>query len=115
MKNKKLAIGIVVLIVVAIIGIVLLLGVTTLILGLLPVGMNEYVQLPNTVYVYCHKTSDFNAGKEIYKNIEGGSNSDVEKINTIYNLFNSSFQQKLYDNPPNSFGRIIFVVIVKLI
>ena len=77
-----------------IVGIVLLLGVTTLILGLLPVGMNEYVQLPNTVYVYCHKTSDFNAGKEIYKNIEGGSDSDVEKINTIYNLFNSSFQQK---------------------
>lgn len=77
-----------------IVGLVLLLGITTLILGLVPVGMNDYVQLPNTVYVYCHKTSDLNAKKDVYKNIENGNESDVEKIYKIYNLFNNSFQQK---------------------
>ena len=77
-----------------IVGFVLLLGITTLILGLVPVGRNDYVQLPNTVYVYCHKTSDFNSKKAVYKNIENGNEKDVEKIYKIYNLFNSSFQQK---------------------
>lgn len=75
-----------------IVGLVLLLGISTLILGLVPVGMNDKVNVPDEVYIYCPQVYSTPAKRREYRHRDG--QDDVEKINKIYDTFIDSFSQK---------------------
>jgi len=74
-----------------IIGIVLIVGIATLILGLIPVNMNDKITTPNEIYVYSASTN-YLANKRL--EYRARSEKDSVKLNRIYYLFNQSFQQK---------------------
>lgn len=76
------------------VGLLLCIGIATLIMALIPVGLNEQVQVPNQIYIYCAKTkTDQLQNKRLeLKDIDG--QSDIARINKMYNLFNDAFPQK---------------------
>lgn len=75
-----------------IIGLVLCLGITTLILGLVPVGMNNKVAVPDEIYIYCSEVYETPAKRRAYRYRDG--QEDIDKINKIYDTFIDSFPQK---------------------
>ena len=75
-----------------IVGLVLLLGISTLILGLIPVGMNDKVNVPDDVYIYCPEVYNTPSKRRNYLHRDG--QDDINKINKIYNTFIDSFSQK---------------------
>ena len=75
-----------------IVGLVLCLGIATLILGLVPVGMNDKVNVPDEVYIYCPQVYNTPSKRREYRNRDG--QEDISKINKIYDTFIDSFSQK---------------------
>jgi len=66
-------------------------GITTLVLGLIPVGMNDVINMPDKVYIYCENTKDLPDKRLSLKSRE---ENDLKKISNIYTTFNRCFQQK---------------------
>ena len=64
-----------------IVGLVLLLGISTLILGLIPVGMNDKVNVPDDVYIYCPEVYSTPSKRREYRHRDG--QDDINKINKI--------------------------------
>lgn len=69
---------------------IMTIGIITLILGLVPVGSNDAINLPNTVYIYTDLLND----EKIPLYRRDGNESDTEKINKIFDLLNDGFSQK---------------------
>ncbi len=72
--------------------VIMSLGIITLILGLVPVGGNDAINLPNDVYIYTNLIDDNRDKLELHRREDSGS--DVERINKIFDLFNRGFEQK---------------------
>lgn len=80
---------------ISIVVIVIAVGIATLILGLVPVGSNEDINLPNRVYIYTNLVGKDNGGNGIYSlSRRDGTGKDAEKINKIFDLFNDGFRQQ---------------------
>lgn len=73
------------------VAIILCLGIATLVMALIPVGMNDKVAVPDEIYIYTSQTNSL-ANKRIELRHRDGE-TDINKINKIYNLFDSAFQQ----------------------
>lgn len=84
---KKIIISTVVL------ALVLCLGISALVLALIPVGANDKVQVPHAVYIYNAETQNHPMKRISYANIDG-QEEQLKKLNKIYNAFNHGFQQK---------------------
>lgn len=75
------------------IGLVLVLGIATLVLALIPVGQNNLIDAPNKIYFLNLNTKDNNEdGSYIVKDY--GNDKEKEIINQTFKLFNQSFGQK---------------------
>ncbi|MBQ9792191.1 MAG: hypothetical protein IJW32_00390 [Clostridia bacterium] len=74
------------------VAIILCLGIATLVMSLIPVNMNDKVAVPDDIYIYCSQTNSL-AKKRIELRHRDGE-TDINKINKIYDLFDSAFQQK---------------------
>ena len=74
-----------------IVGLVLLLGISTLILGLIPVGMNDNVNVPDNVYIYC---TEFYNTAEKKLTLKHRNENELKKINKLYDTFINCFPQK---------------------
>lgn len=74
------------------VAIILCLGIATLVMSLIPVCINDKVAVPDNVYIYCSQTNGL-PNKRIELRYRDGE-KDINRINKIYNLFDSSFQQK---------------------
>ena len=74
------------------VAIILCLGIATLVMSLIPVNMNDKVAVPDEIYIYCSQTNSL-AKKRIELRHRDGE-ADINKINKIYDLFDSAFQQK---------------------
>ena len=74
------------------VAIILCLGISTLVMSLIPVNMNDKVAVPDEIYIYCSQTNSL-ANKRIELRHRDGE-ADINKINKIYDLFDSAFQQK---------------------
>lgn len=78
------------------IGLVLLLGITALVLALIPVNKNSVIEKPNAVYIINDVTWDTTQkyyDLMDYKDDGNGNKKDQPKIDEIFRLFNSSFGQ----------------------
>lgn len=69
------------------------LGIITLIMGLVPVGSNDAINLPDYIYIYTNNiggTQNKDVGKiEIHRR-----GDDATRVNKIFDLLNQGFQQK---------------------
>ena len=84
---KKIIISTVVL------ALVLCIGISALVLALIPVGANDKVEVPHAIYVYNAETKTYANGRKEYSTIEG-EEKQLKIKNEIYNAFNHGFQQK---------------------
>lgn len=84
---KKIIISTVVL------ALVLCIGISALVLALIPVGANDKVEVPHSIYVYSAETKNSANGRKEYSTIEG-KDEQLKIKNKIYNAFNHGFQQK---------------------
>ena len=74
------------------IGLVLLLGITALVLALIPVNKNSVIEKPNAVYIINEVTWDTTQqyyDLMDYKDDGNGNKKDQPKIDEIFRLFNS--------------------------
>lgn len=73
---------------------IMTLGIITLIMGIVPVGGNDAINLPDQVYIYSNWYGTEN-GKLRLRRGEGEENkAETERINQIFNLLNDGFKQK---------------------
>ena len=81
-----------------IVGLVLCLGIATLILGLVPVGMNDKVNVPDEVYIYCSQVYNTPSKRREYRHRDG--QEDISKINKInnYRFKNKRTNTATYNN-----------------
>lgn len=72
--------------------IIMSLGILTLIMGVVPVGGNDAINLPDQVYIY---SNWYGSGMLRLRRGEGEENKvETERINQIFNLLNDGFKQK---------------------
>lgn len=77
------------------IGIVLIVGLTALIMSLVPVGKNDFVLKPTAVYLLNTTTQKDTSYEGVrFKSNSPCYESDIEEINKIYKVFNECFTQK---------------------
>ena len=83
---KKIIISSVVL------ALVLILGITTLALALIPIGINNKIDRPNEIYICSSETSGFPNSSLTYLDID---ENETDTISNIYSKFSHSFEQNL--------------------
>jgi hypothetical protein len=71
---------------------VLLIGITTLVLALIPIGINDKIARPNEIYICSSQTKDFPHGSLTYLDID---EDERDEISNIYSKFSHSFEQNL--------------------
>ena len=74
------------------IGLVLVVGLTALIMALVPVGQNNFIVKPTNVY-FLNETTKKN-GDEWCKFRSNYSTDEKEKLDELYRIFNEGFSQK---------------------
>lgn len=82
------------IIAISLVVLLMLLGIATLIMALVPVGSNDAINLPNAVYIYTNLSgseSDKERGKIELRKRDA---KEEAKINKIFNLFNDGFRQQ---------------------
>ena len=75
------------------IGLVLILGVSALVLALIPVGQNNLIDAPNKIYFFNKNTKD-NYEENSYIVKDFGNDKEKEIIAKTYKLLNQGFGQK---------------------
>ncbi len=75
------------------IGLVLVVGLTALIMALVPVGQNNFVVKPTNIYLYNTNTTDDDS-KRVTLLTDNPFEDNTQAINAIYKVFNESFSQK---------------------
>lgn len=75
-----------------VIGLVLILGVSTLVLALIPTGINNKIAKPNEIYITSSLTTSFPDKALTYRDRD---EEDRDVISNIYSVFSHSFEQKL--------------------
>lgn len=74
------------------IGLVLVVGLTALIMALVPVGQNNFIVKPTTIY-FLNETTKKN-DSEWCKFRSNYSQDEKDKLNELYRVFNEGFSQK---------------------
>ena len=72
---------------------VLCIGVSILVMALVPVTRNDRINKPNEVYIYSSSTKDFPLGRLRLRDWGKTEVEDVPKINKIFTTFNNGFKQ----------------------
>ena len=75
------------------IALILAIGITTLVLALIPTGFNDSIEKPYAIYVMNSKTSEFYNGALSFKEREDDQEAR-DTISNIYSMFCHSFEQK---------------------
>lgn len=75
-----------------VIGLVLILGITTLVLALIPIGINNKIDRPNEIYICSSQTTSFPNSSLTYLDID---ESERDVISNIYSKFSHSFEQNI--------------------
>ena len=82
---KKIIIGSIVT------GLILVIGITTIVLALVPTGMNYVIQRPNEIVIVYSKTKDFSPDALVYRD---RNEEDAIVISNFYSTFCHAFEQK---------------------
>lgn len=75
-----------------VVSLILCMGVSILVMALVPVTNNDRINKPNEVYIYSSKTSSL-PNKRLSLRDWDKNEEDVQKINKIYTTFNNGFKQ----------------------
>lgn len=75
-----------------VIGLVLVLGITTLILALIPIGINNVIDRPNEIYICSSETTSYPNNSLTYLDID---ENEKDVISNIYSKFSHSFEQNI--------------------
>lgn len=75
-----------------VIGLVLILGISTLVLALIPVGINDKIEKPNEIYITSSLTTSFPDKALTFRDRD---EEDRDEISNIYSLFSHAFEQKM--------------------
>ena len=82
---KKIIIGSIV------IGLVLIIGITTVILAIVPTGLNDVIERPDEITIVYSKTKDLSPDALTYRDRDA---ADKDVISNIYSIFCHAFEQK---------------------
>lgn len=74
-----------------VVGLILILGVTTIILAVVPVGFNQTIARPNEITIVYSKTKDLSPDALVYRD---RNEDDVKIISNLYSTFCHAFEQK---------------------
>lgn len=72
-------------------GIVLIIGIATIVLALVPTGMNSTIQMPNEITIVYSKTKDMSPDALVYRDRDS---DDAKVIANFYSVFCHCFEQK---------------------
>lgn len=75
-----------------VVGLVLILGISTLVLALIPVGINNKIEKPNEIYITSSLTTSYPDKALTYRDRDV---EDRDIISNIYSLFSHAFEQKM--------------------
>lgn len=75
-----------------VVALVLILGITTLTLALIPIGINNKIDRPNEVYICSSQTSSYPNGSLTYLDIDS---NETGTISNIYSKFSHAFEQNM--------------------
>lgn len=74
-----------------VITLVLILGISTLVLALIPIGLNDKIEKPNEIYITSSQTTTFPNSALTYRDRD---EEDRDIISNIYSYFSHAFEQK---------------------
>ena len=75
-----------------VVALVLILGITTLTLALIPIGINSKIDRPNEIYICSSQTSSYPNGSLTYLDIDP---NETDEISNIYSKFSRAFEQNM--------------------
>lgn len=75
-----------------ILGLVLIIGISTLVLALIPIGINDKIGKPNEIYIASSQTTTYPNSALTYRDRDV---EDRDFISNIYSVFSRSFEQKV--------------------
>ena len=70
---------------------ILIVGVTTIVLSVVPTGINNVIERPNEITIIYSKTKDLSPQALVYRDRD---EEDAKEISNIYSIFSHAFEQK---------------------